>query len=188
MRFLVLGGISIYRSRTGGAAPGEQRARRRRFSPRREPGRSAVVCDPSDRRPQMAYRFHSGVCPIAPDVVIDTFAMTEMDARSIVQVFGGLAKRVIVLSSMDVYRAYDRFRGVDLGVIDNLPLSEDTLCARRSFPTRNQTTPEDSLLFNYENILVERVVKSQPEMPVTVLRLPCVYASGRTASTARSST
>jgi nucleoside-diphosphate-sugar epimerase len=114
----------------------------------------------------------------APDLVIDTFAMTEMDARATVQVFGGLARRVIVLSSMDVYRAYDRFRGADAGAIDNVPLSEDSPLRATLFPYRNQTRPEDSLLFNYEKILVERVVSSQAEFPATVLRLPCVYGPG----------
>ena len=99
----------------------------------------------------------------APDVVIDAFAMTEMDARlPYVQVFlvdspnGSSSSR----AAWTFTAAYDRFRGVDLGVIGNVPLSEDSpLRARRSFPTRNRTTPEDSLLFNYENILVERVVE-----------------------------
>jgi nucleoside-diphosphate-sugar epimerase len=111
----------------------------------------------------------------APDVVIDMFAMTEMDARSTVQAFGGLARRVVVLSSMDVYRAYDRFRGVDAGAIDNAPLLEESPLRESLFPYRNPTTPEQSLLFNYEKILVERVFNSQAELPATVLRLPCVY-------------
>ena len=114
----------------------------------------------------------------APDVVIDPFAMTVMDAHSIVQVFGRLARRLVVLSSMDVYRAYDRFRGTDSGAGDAVPLTEDSPLRDTLFPYRSQAKSEDELLFNYEKILVERVVKSQPELPATVLRLPCVYGPG----------
>jgi nucleoside-diphosphate-sugar epimerase len=122
--------------------------------------------------------FAADFARFAPDVVIDTFAMTEVAARSTVQAFGGLARRVVVLSSMDVYGAYDRFRGVDAGVIDNVPLTEHAALRTTLFPYRNQITPEQSLLFNYEKILVERVVNSQAELPATVLRLPCVYGPG----------
>src|SRR5262245_12326631 len=61
----------------------------------------------------------------APDVVIDLLAMTERDALAAAQTFRGLAGRLVALSSMDVYRAYDRFRGVAPGPPDPVPLAED---------------------------------------------------------------
>jgi nucleoside-diphosphate-sugar epimerase len=114
----------------------------------------------------------------APDAVIDTFAMTEADALMTVNVCSGLARRLVVFSSMDVYRAYDRLRGTDSSVIDNSPLSEDSPLRETLFPYRGQSTSGDELLFNYEKILVERVVLRQPSMPSTVVRLPCVYGPG----------
>jgi nucleoside-diphosphate-sugar epimerase len=114
----------------------------------------------------------------APDVVIDTFAMTEADGLSVVEVFGGLARKLVVLSSMDVYGAYDRFRGALPGASDAVPLTEDAPLRERLFPYRSQATAGDELLWNYEKILVEGAVKSHPELPATVLRLPCVYGPG----------
>ncbi len=113
-----------------------------------------------------------------PDVVIDTFAMTEGDASAVVGVFTGLARRLVVLSSMDVYRAYDRFRGTEPGEPESLPLAEDAPLRERLFPYRGQGKYDQELFYHYEKILVERVVQSQPDLPGTVLRLPCVYGPG----------
>ncbi len=114
----------------------------------------------------------------APDVVIDTFAMTEGDASAVVGVFAGLARRIVVLSSMDVYRAYDRLRGTEPGEPESLPLAEDAPLRERLFPYRGQGKDDQDLFYHYEKILVERVVLSQPDLPGTVLRLPCVYGPG----------
>src|SRR3954452_12275762 len=54
------------------------------------------------------------------DVIVDMFAMTEADARAIAHVEG----RVVVASSADVYRQYDRVRGKEQGESD-APLAED---------------------------------------------------------------
>src|SRR4051794_37891923 len=43
--------------------------------------------------------------PLAPDMVLDMIALTEVDARSLVSTFRGVTGRVVVLSSGDVYRA-----------------------------------------------------------------------------------
>src|SRR5262245_26160210 len=45
---------------------------------------------------------------LAPEVVIDMIAYTERDARSLVETFRGIARRSVVISSADVYRAYGR--------------------------------------------------------------------------------
>ncbi len=122
--------------------------------------------------------FRTEFTRFAPDVVIDTFAMTERDGQDVMQVFPGVAKRAVVLSSMDVYRAFDRFRGVDPGEPELVPLAEDAPLRERLFPYRSQAKDADDLLYNYEKILMERAVLSQPELPGTVLRLPCVYGPG----------
>ena len=114
----------------------------------------------------------------APEVVIDTFAMTGPDARAAAQTFRGLARRWVVLSSMDVYRAYDRFRGHEPGPPDPAPLAEDAPLRGRLYPYRGQAKGEDDLLFHYEKVLVERAALGEPGLPGTVLRLPCVYGPG----------
>jgi nucleoside-diphosphate-sugar epimerase len=47
------------------------------------------------------------------DVVLDMICMTQRDARDLMASFRGAAARVVVLSSMDVYKSYGRFIGTE---------------------------------------------------------------------------
>src|SRR5207245_1254933 len=62
----------------------------------------------------------------APDVVIDMVAFTRQDAESLVRTFRGIAKRIVVPSSQDVYRAYGRLHRTEPGPPDRTPLTEDS--------------------------------------------------------------
>jgi nucleoside-diphosphate-sugar epimerase len=174
MRFLVLGGTRFVGPpivrllvERGGAVAVFHRGQNQANLP------SSVVHLLGDRT--RLDSFASEFASFAPDVVIDTFAMTEHGARAVVQVCAGTTKRLVVLSSMDVYRAYDRFRGALPGASDPVPLAEDAPLRTKLFPYRGHGKDDDELFFNYEKILVERVVLSRPDLPATVLRLPCVY-------------
>ena len=115
----------------------------------------------------------------APDVVLDTLAMTEQDAESVVETFTGLARRLVVLSSGDVYRAYDRLTGKDPGPPDPTPLTEDSPLRDQLFHYRTKTTSPNDRAYSYDKILVERVVTNQPDaLPATILRLPMVFGPG----------
>jgi nucleoside-diphosphate-sugar epimerase len=114
----------------------------------------------------------------APQVVLDMTAYTEQEASMLVGLFKGIARRLVALSSSDVYRAYDRFRRADPGPPDPLPLVEDSPLRDKLFPYRAQARGEDDLLYHYEKILVERAVMGEPDLPGTVLRLPMVYGPG----------
>jgi hypothetical protein len=53
-----------------------------------------------------------------PEVVLDMIPMNEKDARGVVDVFRGVAWRIVAISSEDVYRAYDVVRGLVPGPPD----------------------------------------------------------------------
>jgi len=96
-------------------------------------------------------------------------AYTEQNAQLAMDVFTGTAKRIVVLSSMDVYRSY----GIILGLGDipalPMPLREDSPLRQLMFPYGG----------DYEKIKVEQVILSQRvDLPGTVLRLPMVYGPG----------
>jgi nucleoside-diphosphate-sugar epimerase len=116
----------------------------------------------------------------APDVVVDMIAFTEQDALGLVATFRGLARRSVVISSADVYRAYGRFLGTELGPIEPTPLTEDAPLRSALFPYRQQAQGPDDFLYTYDKIPVERVVTGDPELPGTVLRLPMVHGPGDT--------
>ncbi len=108
---------------------------------------------------------------LAPEVVIDMFPMTELDAQRVMKTFKGIARRVVMISSADVYRAYHRLSGVEPGPPDPVPLTEDSPLRATHFPYRGKIES----MANYEKILVERVAMGDPELPATILRLPMVY-------------
>ena len=114
----------------------------------------------------------------APDVALDMIAFTEEDARALVGVFRGVARRAVVLSSADVYGAYGRLRGLESGAPAAHPLAEDAPVRENLYPYRAQAVGPDDFKYHYEKILVERAVMSDAGLPGTVLRLPAVYGPG----------
>src|SRR5579871_4895222 len=115
----------------------------------------------------------------APEVVLDMNASTEEDGKILLELFQGMACRLVVVSSGDVYRAYDRFRKTDPGSPDPTPLTEDSPLRDRLYPYRHYASGPNDFAYRYEKILMERAVQSTPDtLPATVLRLPMVYGPG----------
>ena len=110
---------------------------------------------------------------LSPDVVLDMLAFTRQDAEMLMRVFKGLAQRVVVPSSCDVYRVFGRLHGTEPGPPDPIPLTEDA-------PLREKLSVHGE---DYEKRWVEEVVMSTPELPGTILRYPMIYGKndgGRT--------
>ena len=110
----------------------------------------------------------------APEVVLDMFAYSEEDARTVMEVLRGVAGRAVALSSGDVYRAYGVLGGTETGPPEPVPLGEGSPLREALFPYRGKIEGAE----DYEKILVEREVMGDPELPGTVLRLPMVYGPG----------
>ncbi len=119
---------------------------------------------------------------LAPEVVLDMIPAIEQDAREIMSVFTGVARRVVAISSQDVYRAFGRVNGKESGPVDTVPITEDSPLRESLYPYRGETPREQDdprrWQDDYDKILVERVVMNDPELPGTVLRLPMVYGPG----------
>jgi nucleoside-diphosphate-sugar epimerase len=90
----------------------------------------------------------------------------------------GVARRIVVISSGDVYRAYGQLLGTEPGPVEPTPLVEDAPLRSVLFPYRDQAQGPDDFLYAYDKIPVERIVLSNPELPGTVLRLPMTYGPG----------
>jgi nucleoside-diphosphate-sugar epimerase len=114
----------------------------------------------------------------APDVVIDLVPYTEDQAQEAVSVFGGLANRLVAISSSDVYRNYDGWRGVSDHDPDPVPLDEDAPLRTTRYPYRGQQGLDFEYADDYDKILVEQVVMGADALAGTVLRLPAVYGPG----------
>lgn len=118
---------------------------------------------------------------IAPDVVLDMVAYTEQEAQTAIDTFRGIAGRIVVISSMDVYRAYGIILGLESG-IEPVPLTEESPLREKLYPFQNLPQRPLNAPADYEKILVEKAVmadaKLADKLPGTVLRLPMVYGPG----------
>jgi nucleoside-diphosphate-sugar epimerase len=112
-----------------------------------------------------------------PDVVVGMILFTEDDALSLIATFRGMASRLVAISSGDVYRAYGIFSRLEQGPLESTPIKEDSPLRQVLFPYRAGAKPGDDK-YDYEKILVERVVMSDSRLPTIVLRLPMVYGPG----------
>lgn len=126
------------------------------------------------------YRSH--LTALAPDVVINFILSSGAQAQEMMIALHGIAGRVVVLSSMDVYRACGILHRTETGDLQQLPLTEDS-----ELRTKPAYTPEQMeagkkifswMTDEYDKIPVEKIVLSDSEIPATVLRLPMVYGPG----------
>lgn len=113
----------------------------------------------------------------APDVVLHMFPVGEDDTRAAVARFAGVARRMVAVSSGDVYRAYGKILGMESGPPEPVPLSEDAPLREVHFPYRQSAAGPSDWTYHYEKILAERALLGGP-IRATVLRLPAVYGPG----------
>src|SRR5579862_7443383 len=79
---------------------------------------------------------------VAPEVVIHMMLMTEAQAHTFAQTFTNSgARRAVVISSQDVYRAYGRVNQTEPGTPDPVPLTEDSPLREQLYPHRDMPTP-----------------------------------------------
>lgn len=118
----------------------------------------------------------------APEVVVDMIPLREADARAVLDAFAGIARRIVAISSQDVYRAYGRLIGTEPGEPLPVPFDEDAPLRECLYPYRREERPPadetQRRLWEYDKIPVEQAVLGDPAMAGTVLRLPMVYGPG----------
>jgi len=119
-----------------------------------------------------------------PEVVIDLVCVTERDAASVLDVFAPVARRYVLVSSCDVYRAYGILIGKEEGepALEPTPLTEDSPVRRRLYPYRGEEAraadDPQRILDDYDKIPSERLVLHHAQLEGVVLRLPMVYGPG----------
>ena len=102
---------------------------------------------------------------LAPDVVLDMVPYTRPDVERI-HTFAGDVNRAVVVSSMDVYRAFGRAVGTEPGEPEPLPLTEES-------PLRTVVVDE-----KYDKVGVEEEAAAIEDLPVAIVRLPAVHGPG----------
>jgi nucleoside-diphosphate-sugar epimerase len=119
----------------------------------------------------------------APDVVIDLTISSAPQAEEVMKIFRGATQRVLMLSSIDVYRAIGISHGTETGPLQQLPLTEESELRRtlHPYPPESMQILRKTFAWvtdDYDKIPAERVVMNHPELSGTVLRLPMIYGRG----------
>lgn len=116
------------------------------------------------------------------DLVIDFVLSSERQARQLMETLRGITSRLIVLSSMDTYRAWGVHLGQEPGDLEALPVDEDSAVRTRP-PYPPEVLQKLSQMVSwadaeYDKVPAERIVLGDSALPGTILRLPMVYGPG----------
>ena len=68
----------------------------------------------------------------APDVVVDLILSSGSQAEALMHVFHGVTRRIVAISSIDVYRACGVTHGIEPGPLEPLPLTEESALRTKS--------------------------------------------------------
>ncbi|MFW6068151.1 MAG: NAD-dependent epimerase/dehydratase family protein [Chloroflexota bacterium] len=114
----------------------------------------------------------------APDVILDMMITTEEQARAFVHLFADSGARVVMVSSADVYRAYNRLFRREPGPPDRTPLAEEAPLREKLYPYRNLDVPLEVAADAYDKIPAENHIRNHPQLSAAILRLPMVFGPG----------
>jgi nucleoside-diphosphate-sugar epimerase len=134
-----------------------------------------------DRNQLMTYK--DQIAQFAPQVVIDLILSSGRQAQGLMRTLRGISQRVVVISSMDVYRAWGVLHGSEPGPLEPLPITEDSplRTTRQLYPPETLKTMANLFSWldtDYDKIAVELAIMGDPDLPGAVLRLPMVYGPG----------
>jgi len=122
--------------------------------------------------------FASDFKRLVPDVTLDMICYNKQEATELITALVSACERLVVASSMDVYRSYGLLLGLEQGAPGAGPLKEDSPLRESEYPHRgNPKSPADFAKY-YEKRHVEQVVSSAAYLNTTILRLPAVYGPG----------
>src|SRR5260370_28940173 len=108
----------------------------------------------------------------SPDVVLDFLLSDDLQARALMETVRGLTRRVVAVSSQDVYRAYEVLLKKTPGPLQELPITEDSELRTRLHPYDREHLRRTHAAFScvtedYDKIPVEPIILGDGASPVT---------------------
>jgi nucleoside-diphosphate-sugar epimerase len=119
----------------------------------------------------------------SPEVIVDLILSSGDQAQQLTETAAGVARRIVAVSSMDVYRAWGVLHGTEPGPLEHLPLTESSpvRTVRRLYSEEHVKGMQSTFSWlsdDYDKIAVEESLMNHLRLPATVLRLPMVYGPG----------
>lgn len=114
-----------------------------------------------------------------PEIVLDIILSSRKQAIDLLKVCKGVAKRIVMISSCDVYQAYDVFLGHSDDIVPT-PLREASPLRQHFYLLKNIDLSAFPSWVDreYEKIEVEQTIMHEAAIQGTVLRLPMIYGPG----------
>ena len=142
---------------------------------------SQIVRIQGDRNRLAEYR--EKIQRFSPDVIIDLILSSGEQAHQLMSTSRSLARRVVALSSMDVYRAWGVLQGSEPGPLQPIPLTEDSPVRTNRQLYSPETVKMMQSIFGwldngYDKVAVEEAILNSSDTAATVLRLPMVHGPG----------
>lgn len=125
-------------------------------------------------------KYKRDIASFSPDAILDVIPASKKQAQSLLKACQGIAKRIIAISSCDVYKSFEIFLGQSTDAIQPTPLKETALL-RDKFYLLKDLDPHllpSWIGPDYEKIHVEESIMKDSKIQGTVIRLPMIYGSG----------
>jgi len=110
-----------------------------------------------------------------PDVVLHNMVITDADVRVIHDTFTDIARRFVMISSIDVYLPFNQLYRTEGGDLIDYPITEESPLRSVWYPYRAFLKDETDPRWFYDKIPAEQLTLASVALPGTVLRLPMVY-------------
>lgn len=133
---------------------------------------SGVVRIRGDRDDLAASR--TEISAFEPEIVLHNVVVKEAHVEGALEALRGIAQRLVMVSSCDVYRAYGRLTGTEPGPPDPMPLDENAPLRESRYPYRDRFPDAAHPLHWYDKIPAEERAFSDSTITGVVLRLPMV--------------
>ncbi len=110
----------------------------------------------------------------APEVVLHNIVLHDDHVKMTHEVFTGIARKLVMTSSMDVYLPFGRVNGTEPGDLIPGVMDETSPLRNKWYMYRTPEMTEDHRMYRYDKIPAENAALHYPDMVGVVLRLPMV--------------
>lgn len=115
------------------------------------------------------------ILDFAPEVVLHNVVIHKDHILDLQTIVAGVTKRIVLTSSIDVYKSYGLLTGIEKGPVITGVQGEDGPLRDVLYPYRKDVPDANHPLYVYDKIPAEQATLGHGEIEGVVLRLPMVF-------------